>query len=450
MTKNKYYIDCKPLSTGTCSAFRLEDARQYIPKLTYTSRFGDEVKLYKEKVIKRKKYLYVPRQLTPLSDHPNLALGRQESFENNFVARDDEQLRVVQESNKLIDEDQSFIVESPTGSGKTYMGAAMIAARQRRALIIVTKEDIKDQWVEALCAVLGLQGKDIGILQGQHCIWDKPVVIAMINSLCIDDKFGNVPFASFGFVLTDEVHRMGADKFSNCMWRLPGIIRVGMSASAKRSDGKDQVFKAHIGEVRVKSTQVPMIPKIIRIASTWSVPRTQCHTTGKLKPIPHKAGKTAHIVRILKSYKPRNTLITNFTLAAYNKKRSVIVFSELRKHLEILHEMFIEASIFEEHIGFYVGGLKKEDREEVKTRQILLATYKFCAEGTDIPKLDVCVLGTPVSQVNQIVGRVLRVMEGKKKPIVLDLLDGGSQVFKNYSNNRLKYYDSIGATVINR
>ena len=49
----------------------------------------------------------------------------------------------------------SFIAKAPTGFGKTYCGADIACRIGRRTMVLTTKEDIIDQWVEAFVNVAG-------------------------------------------------------------------------------------------------------------------------------------------------------------------------------------------------------------------------------------------------------------------------------------------------------
>jgi hypothetical protein len=97
-------------------------------------------------------------------------------------------------------------------------------------------------------------------------------------------------------------------------------------------------------------------------------------------------------------------------------------------------------------MGMYVGATtvaERATREREKHRPILFTTYAMMGEGTDIDWLDTCIL----AQVTQPIGRIRRAYPDKKPPIVMDLIDEDSPVFKNYAKSRSRWYASIGCTV---
>jgi superfamily II DNA or RNA helicase len=59
------------------------------------------------------------------------------------------------------------------------------------------------------------------------------------------------------------------------------------------------------------------------------------------------------------------------------------------------------------------------------TKTVLLATYAMCKEGFDVPTLNTLVMATPRPDVDQIVGRILRVEKSARTthPLILDLVD---------------------------
>jgi superfamily II DNA or RNA helicase len=155
-----------------------------------------------------------------------------------------------------------------------------------------------------------------------------------------------------------------------------------------------------------------------------------------------------HIVKMLAGNHSRNKMIVDFVLAAFQKGRNILIQSDLTAHLETLNAMLTANGIPPSSIGFYVGGLNKAQREHIKaTKQVILATYVMTAEATDIPRLDTLVMATPKSDIRQIVGRILRSKEGKKDPVVFDIVDPSSPVFSSYWGSRMAWYRKIGAEV---
>jgi superfamily II DNA or RNA helicase len=170
--------------------------------------------------------------------------------------------------------------------------------------------------------------------------------------------------------------------------------------------------------------------------------------------------------------------------AAVAKGRKVMVVSErlehLRKMTEDLTNMLMTMDLdFAPRIDFYTGEwftgekdstgkMKKKSRseEDLKTAEsanVIMATKQMVEEGLDIQALDVLVLATPMSDVEQAVGRVRRwciredekcerlcpwragKCEQKPHPIVLDVIDEQVAQAKRKWSSRACFYREIGA-----
>ena len=63
--------------------------------------------------------------------------------------------------------------------------------------------------------------------------------------------------------------------------------------------------------------------------------------------------------------------------------------------------------------------------EYCKTKGILIATYSMCREGFDVPSLNTLLMATPRPDIDQIVGRILRVEKKGRlvHPLIIDIVD---------------------------
>jgi len=113
-------------------------------------------------------------------------------------------------------------------------------------------------------------------------------------------------------------------------------------------------------------------------------------------------------------------------------------------------EMCLSTEKAKQLMGFYVGGMKEIDLKESENKQIILATYNYVSEGCDLCTLDTLVLATPKSNMEQIVGRILRQKEEDRvnMPLVIDFYDAFS-FFKNQFMKRKRYYKSKKYSFLN-
>ena len=352
-----------------------------------------------------------------------------------------------------LDQDHLYLLNDFTVTHNTYVGCAVAGELAQRTLIIVTKNDLIKGWKDTLIHLFGVDPAKIGHVQQDQCKYKGcNFVIAMIHSLVCreyDPEF----YQYFGITIFDEVHRLGADYFAQACGKFPTALRLGLSATPKRGDGKEKLFEAHIGPVMVRGSWVPMAPKVLVKQTGWKVPvvSQRDDQDGVWKKLPMKVtpGRMMAVVKALASSKERNQEIAKFVKSAYDAGRTIVVMSDLiEDHLTPLFHFIVQAGVPGEHVGFYHGAIKKNELENVKNnKRVVLATYAMCSEGTNAPHWDTLVLATPRSNVKQAIGRILRLVPDKRQPVVLDLVDENS-VLKSFYYSRLRQYYSVGGETL--
>ena len=475
------FIEQLPLRVGAAAHYSYEDSENGldIPEnFTRKDKFGDEYKMFAENIID--KTFMVPRNSAPTIDSDTWSgIAVDTSFpevihyewDDGFIPRDDEQRRMVNESVAKLSEAYygGHIMRAPTGYGKTYLGSAVIQKMGMRALVITTKEDILGDWKTALSKTLNIDPDLIGEWHGD--VVPEPhhqVVVGLVQSVCKGyARYSRDIYESFGMVVIDEVQRMGADKFGEAMWWLPGRYRLGLSATPYRKDGRDEMFRAHIGEIEVWTEEQTLIPKVICVDTEWKVPVVWNYQTKEKGPLIIPWDRAIIGVKYLQEDYERNQIICRFMKAALKKGRLTVILSDTVDHLTFIKEALVESGIedTEENFGWYVGltnkvytrpkeerytGYREDIRERAKLAKIALATYKMTSEGTNVPWWDTEILATAKADVEQPVGRIRREWDGKNQPVVLDLCDYNHRVFATFAKKRREWYESIGAEVIHR
>ena len=408
--------------------------------------------------------IWVPRNMVDHFITPDIdkrEAGVDVDFASSFAPRNKEQARCIAEASSLLKLQQSFMFRAPTGFGKTWCSSQIIANVGKKTIVVVTKEDIVEQWVKAFEKCLGLSpSREIGFIAGDTCdTSNKAIVIAMVQSLAKEERYPESSFRGFGFAIWDECHRIGADFFAQSCFRVPALLRMGVSATPRRKDGREEVLHAHIGPVRVSSDAVPMTPRVIITQSPWHCPtERRMDKAGRIVidsvtqipiqfPISHSPAKCGHVVKMIVHCHARNKIAVDFIGQCYKAGRKILVQSDQKEHLEIVASLLPSVNIPVQQIGFYVGGLKSRQRENAAAKRVVMATYQMTAEATDIPELDTLVMLTPKSDVEQIVGRILRFLPDKLEPVVFDIQDNSSPLFSGYAQARRKWYSAIGAAV---
>jgi superfamily II DNA or RNA helicase len=331
------------------------------------------------------------------------------------------------------------IVRAAPGWGKTVFACALIAELRMPALVVVHKEFLMNQWRARIEEYL--PGAQIGIAQSDQCDFtDKHVVIGMVHSLA-GRNYGPVFREWPGLVITDETHRIGAETWSQVPPSFPAKYRLGISATPRRKDGADNVFLWHIGPILFTAKEQRMKPKVRKVWTEFSLVKT-----ANFNPAYVTKGL---VLKIMATNTGRNRLIAEQLVLAFQAGRKVLVLSERLKHLSILEATFRTAlknnNVTEPpSIGYYVGGMTEEQRDEASKAQVLFATKQFAEEGLDIPALDTLFLTMPLGDVEQAVGRIQRPWEGKKDPVVVDFQDDKVPLCVKFAEMRNKFYAKQG------
>lgn len=438
-----------PLRVGASAVYPYDEELEQ--RLLAWGRFDDRpLRICQRRRTRKADYLLVARALCFEAPEVDArADGQPVRFRSRVVPRNPEQARVLREAARLLRRGQSFQLRASTGFGKTVIGCDLIARVGRKTLVIVPKEDLihgKDQWLDGFREFLGLRRGDVGVIQGNRIeVSGKKVVVAMLQTLARPGRIDRALAQQFGLVIWDEAHRLPADTFSRSAFLFPAKLRLGLSATPERPDGKEVVTEAHIGPVRVSAEQVPMSPRVVVVRTPWRCPRRRDGTR-----VHHAAGRLGFIVNHMVRCRERNELITDLAVKAYRAGRRTLVFSDRKKHLESLRLWCLGRGVPDEDTAFYVSGMSDAAREKALGCRLIFCTYGMLDTGTNAPWLDACVLATPRSGVAQAVGRILREREGKKQPVVIDLVDQDSPVVAAFLKRRLWYYRKVRADVIRR
>ncbi|MBN2256323.1 MAG: DEAD/DEAH box helicase family protein, partial [Anaerolineaceae bacterium] len=407
------------------------------------------------------------------------ASGRFEDQENA--------LRVM--ANELEDKKWGgVLLRAGCGWGKT--AAALEFARRlgHRTLILVHKDFFMDQWRRRIQNFM--PEARIGVVQQNKCEFeDKDFVLGMLQSLAMEDgsRYPKELYRAFGTVISDEVHRISAQTWSSVIYHFNAAYRVGLTATPRRKDGTADVFFNHISDVTYWAKVEAQVPKL-RIL----------YTDTRLRPIMRGSYRVsvddlniAQILTQLGRDELRTKDIVDQLVLAVKTGRKIMVVSERIDHLKRMSDM-LSNSLFNMDLGFvpridfYTGEwfsgeiwesttkshkkgepkLAKRKRHELERAEganIIFATKQMVEEGLDIEALDVLVLSTPMSDVEQAVGRVRRwcvaepekcarlcpwragKCEEKPVPIVLDVVDEGVSRLRPKWEARQRFYRRVGA-----
>lgn len=337
------------------------------------------------------------------------------------------------------------ILNLQCAAGKTVMAIYLICRLGKKAMVIVHKDFLIQQWKERIqefapAARLGLiKAKTIDVV-------DKDIIIASLQSLSMKD-YDPSTFEGIGTMCIDECHHTGAEVFSSAFQKINTMYTLGLSATVKRKDGLSKVFMWYLGDIvyskkntKMDIISVSFLPYICRDKAYCE----ECTLFGT-KP------NTARMINNICEYPDRHEFIlkTIQETLLIEPKRRILVLSDRRGHLQSLGGLLLEASMHD--FGYYYGGMKQEELKKSETRNIILGTYAMISEGFDVKGLDTLVLASPKSDIVQSVGRILREKPENRMhvPLVIDIVDDFS-IFSRQAQKRLDYYKSCKYNIDNR
>jgi superfamily II DNA or RNA helicase len=330
-----------------------------------------------------------------------------------------------------IDGNRRFVLGDFTVTHNTVMALKIISDLKKKALIIVHKEFLMNQWIERIEEFL--PGARVGKIQAQVCdIEGKDIVIGMVQTL-YDKEFPTGTFDCFGLTIIDEVHRIGSEQFSKTLFKTVTPYMLGISATVDRKDKLTRVLYMFIGEKIYEEIRKNDDPVCVR-AIEYQSPDSQFNEVET-----DFRGNTKYSTMITKlcEFGPRSDFIVRVLNDLINEDAGgqIMVLCHNRSLLTYLFKA-IQYRNFAS-VGFYVGGMKQTDLQTTESKNIVLATYAMAAEALDIKTLSTLVMVTPKTDITQSVGRILRVKH--ENPIIVDIVDK-HDVFQNQWAQRRRFY----------
>ena len=333
------------------------------------------------------------------------------------------------------------IISVPCGFGKTIMSLYIACALKKKTIFISHKDFLNQQFLDTI-AQFAPDAK-VGIIKQKKVdVVGKDFIIASLQSLAMRD-YDDAIFDDIGFVIIDEVHHTGAQVFCKAFRKLNNPIILGLSATLNRKDGMRKVFENYIGKSVYTLKNKEFCDVNVQVHKYFETHVD--YSTVKLMWNGKENG--AGMINNVCTFKPRTEFIISLLKDILSKEpdRRVLILSERRNQLKDIERYIVEHKIANGGggggYGFYVGGMKQADLAISSEKQIILATYQLASEGFNVPSLNTIIFASPISDIQQSIGRILREVPEKRKytPLCIDILDDFS-IFKRKGAARLKFY----------
>lgn len=333
------------------------------------------------------------------------------------------------------------VLVSPAGSGKTQMGIGLINLVSQKTLWLTHTKELLNQSRDRLKQYLEC---DIGeITAGKVKIGD--VTFATVQTMSKLDK--SIYENEFSMVIVDEAHRLCSSPtklgmFGKVVNSIKARYKIGLTATAWRSDGMIKSLYAYLGdifhEVDKKEVESKTVKAVIKPVSTdFNIDYNSdaFNTDGTIN--------FTAFTNILCRDEERCKLIADYIIK--HKNESCLVLSSRIEQLKRIKELVGE--------GVLVHGKMTSKKDKALREQyiddmrsgkgnILYASYNLAKEGLDIPRLNNLFFASPQKDyavIVQSVGRIERMFEGKKEPVVYDFVDRNGLTYNMYKSRKSIY-----------
>lgn len=327
----------------------------------------------------------------------------------------------------------------PCAFGKTSLSLCIASRLGRKTLVVCHKSFLMDQWRERIAQFVPTAR--VGLIQQKKIdVAGADIVVASLQSLAMR-AYPESLFTAFHTVIFDEVHHTSAEVFSRALAKLSAPVMLGLSATPDRKDGLRKVFEWHLGEAvysirkRDDTALLVQFVKFFDPAPEYS----------RIKLMWNKKPNTAAMINQICAFGPRNDRILEEIRRVHEAEpdRRYLIMSDRRGHLLELQKMLDASGMGT--TGLYLGGMKQELLAASTTRKFILATSSMTAEAFDVPALNTLVVASPLSSMEQPVGRIQRQKASERThvPLVIDVWDElGS--FANQGMRRAAFYKKQG------
>jgi superfamily II DNA or RNA helicase len=402
----KPYLPKSPIQPEPFPIYRESPQKIYLPRHFGVEHFGD-----------------VTENKLPLGDDISL----------DFVGELREyQVNIVNKYVNAVGDSGGGLLDVDPGKGKTVMALNIISKLKKKALVIVHKSFLLNQWIERIQQFL--PGARVGKIQGQIIdIEDKDIVIGMLQSLSQKDYPEDL-FDSFGISIYDETHHLGAEVFSKSMMKCMTNYTLGLSGTMQRKDGLTKVFKMFLGNIIHKEKSNTGEHDVLVKGINYKVDDAEFN---EMKYDYRGNPLYSTMISKLCNFNRRSEFILNVLKneLEQNNDQQIMILAHNKTLITYLYKAVEHRNIGT--VGYYIGGMKEEQLKESENKKIIIATYAMASEGLDIKTLTTLIMASPKTDVCQSVGRILRTKH--TRPLVIDIIDQHDIFVKQWQKRR-QYY----------
>ncbi len=316
------------------------------------------------------------------------------------------------------------IIVSPTGSGKTYMAAALTArarAEGMKVLILTPRREILEQTIKKV-ELFGIPTTDIGIIMGtdSHGIYC-PVQIASTSTLVRRAARSDACLPLADLLIIDEAHLSLSEKLKARVldyYAKRHKLIIGMTATPARRSGHG------LGAFFTKLIRTLSVKELIKLGDL--VPGS--YWGGSLPDMAKVAVSKGDWVMTAASKRCRRPILVGNVVQQWLRlagDRHTICFCCDKMHVHAVADQFIRAGVSACAITDSTPSAERDAlMKQFRARKIqILCNVGIASIGFDVPTVDCIIQARPTKSLVlhlQQIGRGLRAHDGKKDCMVLD------------------------------
>lgn len=301
---------------------------------------------------------------------------------------------------------------SPTGSGKTVMAVNMIQRfieRGERVLFVVHRRELVNQCRKKLT--------HCGLPHGVIMSGEKESAVERVQVASVQTLSARGMNTDATVIFIDEAHHAVSSSYLNLLERASGASVIGLTATPARLDRR--AFTGIFDELVVAAT----IPGLIE--GGFLVKPVVYGFPFEAAKARVKAGDyvSAELNEQYGGTEVIGKLVENWH--AYALGRKTIAYAANVAHALHIAEMFASNGVAAVAVDYHTGKREREDALKMlgDGRLKMIVNCGLFTEGIDIPDVSCVLLSVPTLSVTkylQMIGRSLRVAEGKTDAVILD------------------------------
>jgi hypothetical protein len=330
------------------------------------------------------------------------------------------------------------VIVAPPGSGKTIMGLELITRKQQPALIVVHRKQLFDQWIDRIESFLGIPEKNIGKYSGSHKNEGDKISVGMVQTLK-QHEVSDIIEDSFGTIIVDECHHVPAKTFRETITRYSSYYLYGLTATPMRKNNDENLIYVFIGNI------LSEIPSEYLDSNQSATIQINIRETNLQAPFDYKIDDYETLSRILVHDTARNQLIVNDLKKVTDQKKTVLLLTERKAHIEVLNLYLKEQFETITLSGDDSKGSQQSKMKQIQAGhfQIVLSTGQFFGEGIDVDQFDCLFLVYPFAFKGKLIQYIGRITRSNQLPVIYDYRDRQIEYFEKLFKKRNRFYDEI-------